>query len=233
MSERRYSDEELSRIFELAASSEPAGKEEVSAPRQIEGEGFTLAELQDIGREAGLEPARIAEAAAAMEASRGSLTLPRRTAWGMPVAVGRVVALPRAPTDREWEMLVAELRNTFNARGRVRSDGNLRTWANGNLVAAVEPTESGYRLRLGTLKGDAMALNAMGVGGLALGAFQLLSGGSPEMLDAMLFGGMGLAALFTNVVRLPRWAQTREQQMDYIASRIPAILRSGPKTDGS
>ena len=77
----------------------------------------------------------------------------------MPIAVGRTLPLPRPLTDREWGMLVTDLRETFGATGRVGEDGNARYWRNGNLHAFVEPAEGGYRLRLGTVKGNAIALN--------------------------------------------------------------------------
>jgi hypothetical protein len=226
MSEQRYSDEEVREIFARAASSEA-----LTPPRSSRRDGFTLAELQSIGREAGLEPSRVAEAAASLDAQRG--TLPRRTSWGMPVGVGRVIDLPRAPTDREWEMLVAELRTTFGARGRVTSQGGLREWSNGNLVAAVEPTESGYRLRLGTLKGDAALLNTLGVAGLALGAFEFLQSGMLEIFDPLLFGALGMGALLANIVRLPRWADRREQQMEHIAGRASALLTPRGRIEGA
>jgi hypothetical protein len=222
MAEQRYSDDEVREIFERAAS-----KERLTAPRTSEPDGFTLGELQSIGREAGLDPARIAEAASSLEARRGAL--PRRTTWGMPVAVGRVVDLPRAPTDREWEMLVAELRNTFGARGRASSQGNLREWRNGNLVVAVEPTESGYRLRLGTMKGDAGVMNVMGVVGMAVAAASMLPASVVDGSEALVFGAMGIVALVANYVRLPRWADKREQQMEYVAGRVQGMLRSDPK----
>ena len=245
MSEQRYSDEEVRKIFDLAASTEPAGPEEASAPSERStDEGFTLAELQDIGREAGLEPDRIAKAAAALRSRPGvgvsaAVSMPRQTAWGMPVAVGRIVELPRAPTDREWEMLVAELRNTFQARGRARSDGGLREWVNGNLVAAVDPSETGYRLRMSTLKGNAMLLNVAGVGSLAMALWTAMRGGSgPIGTDAdasavMMFALIGIVALVVNYVRMPRWADTREQQMEHVAGRITDIMSSAALPEGS
>lgn len=93
----------------------------------------------------------------------------------MPISVGRSVTLPRAPTDREWEQLVGELRETFHASGKDRSQGDLRQWTNGNLHAYVEPTEDEYRLRLGTRKGNAAALNLIGITGILVGLIMLVS----------------------------------------------------------
>jgi hypothetical protein len=68
-------------------------------------------------------------------------------AAGLPIGVGRTVELDRPRSDSDWERLVADLRETFEARGMVRYDGPFRQWTNGNLQALIEPTPSGHRLR--------------------------------------------------------------------------------------
>jgi hypothetical protein len=143
------------------------------------------------------------------------------------------VELPRAPTDREWELLLAELRQTFGAHGKEVSHGELRAWRNGNLHAYVEPTESGQRLRLGTTKGDAVSMGWLGIGGLLAGlvmfVFALLFGeGADGVEAALLFAAMGIFVLAVNALRLPRWAQEREEQMEYIATRARALIRPAP-----
>jgi hypothetical protein len=222
--ERTFREEEVAEIFEAAARRGP-GSTALTSP-----EGLTLAELQAIGREVGLAPAHIAEAAAAVELRRGAL---RRNDLGMTVSVGRTVDLPRAPTDREWEMLVADLRETFRARGRVGTRGDVREWNNGNLHAYVEPTLDGYRLRLGTTKGDAVGLNRMGATGLVVALvsllFMFLTGALPESAFVpMLLSAMGGAALAYNALRLPGWAQEREAQMERVAARAKVLLGAAP-----
>src|SRR5437870_10699022 len=88
---------------------------------------------------------------------------------GLPIGVGRSVDLDRALSDPEWERLVADLRDTFDATGRMRQDGAFRQWTNGNLQAVLEPTDIGHRLRLRTGKGDAVAflMGGLAIGGLA------------------------------------------------------------------
>ena len=183
-----------------------------------------------------MEPSRIAHAAAALDTQRE--VLPRRKVLGMPVSVGRIVELERAPTDREWELLVAECRHTFGARGKVTSHGGLREWTNGNLHVCVEPSDAGHRLRLGTLKGNAMEVNTMGFIGLAMGAVMLgvvlLKGGAMD--DFFIFGvfaAMGAGALAFNALRLPRWAREREEQMEFIAGRARALIGEESKTEDS
>jgi len=221
--ERRYGEEEIAEIFEAAARERGPGGRALSPAG-----GLSLAELQAIGGEVGIAPERIADAAAALDVRRGAVS--RRRYLGMPVAVGRTVDLPRAPTDREWELLVAELRETFGAHGQDGSRGGLRAWTNGNLHAYVEPTENGHRLRLGTMKGDAAPLGWLGLTGLVMGlamlVMLLLSGEVEEEAAVALFlAVMGAAAIGANALRLPRWAGEREEQMEYIATRARALIR--------
>jgi hypothetical protein len=231
MDERRYGDEEVARIFETASSPQAPGRQTSAS-----GSGLSLAELQAIGAEVGIEPERIAHAAAALEV-RGHAA-PRRTQLGVPVAVGQTVELPRAPTDREWELLLAELRETFGAHGKDVSRGELRAWRNGNLHAYVEPTESGQRLRLGTVKGDAVSIGWLGIGGLLAGLAMLVVAllfgeGSDGVETALLFAAMGIFALGLNALRLPRWAQEREEQMEYIATRARTLICPAPEPAAS
>jgi hypothetical protein len=184
--------------------------------------------MQGIGREVGLDPTAVANAAAVFDTK--TLRARRRRSFGMPIEAGRIVPLPRAPTDGEWEQLVAELRGTFRATGKLRSHGNLREWYNGNLHAWIEQTEAGYRLRLGTLKGDARGVNALGVTGIVTSAIMsgalAISGALPEAIFVpVVFGFAGIGAFVANLVRLPRWASQREQQMEHIATRAAAIVK--------
>ncbi len=227
--ERRYAEEEIAEIFEIAAEPRDAGGRAVPAAH-----GLTLAELQAIGREVGVPPERIAEAASALDLRRGALA--RGTFLGIPLSVGRIVELPRAPTDREWELLVAALRQTFNAQGKVRSSGGLREWTNGNLHANVEPTEDGYRLRMGTVKGEAVAINRAAIAMLLLGVVMLLvlvlTGQLAEDVAVpLILGGMGAAGFAYNAVRLPGWALEREKQMEYVASRARMLLADAPAAE--
>jgi hypothetical protein len=220
MNERRYTNAEVRRIIELATS------QALARPRSESAEGLTLPEVQSIGSEVGVDPAAVARAAATLDAGLGT---PLRRSLGMPIEVGRVIPLPRAPTDEEWDRLVTELRTTFRAQGRVSVQGGLREWRNGNLHASVEPAAGGYRLRLGTVKGDAQGLNALGATGLLAGAAvfvsMMLSG---EIAGAVfvpaIFGTAGISAFLANMIRLPRWADQRTDQMDHIIERAHTIV---------
>lgn len=220
MTQRRYDEAEVAAIFERAART-PTGPREPSPP-----DGMTLAELQAIGREVGIPAESIARAARTVE-GQAPAPPPARTFLGVPVGVAHTVQLDRRLSDEEWEHVVVDLRQTFDARGTVRSQGRLRQWTNGNLQALVEPTAAGDRIRLRTVKGDARAM--LGVGATLLGTSlaALLAGVTQAApLDATALTAMsaiglaGVGTMAATALRLPRWARTRRRQMEEIAERL-------------
>lgn len=222
MTKRRYGDEEVREIFSLATTGD---MHDQSLP--LESGGLTLDELQRIGQEAGIEPALVAQAAEKLDA-RGR-PAPVQRALGLPIGVSRVVDLPRAPTDREWEQLISQFRTTFGVQGHATTSGGLRQWSHGNLHISVEPTAQGEQLRLSTRNEAAVALNGFGilVGGMSVltGAAAAAAGKPDKALIVLgVFGGMALAAFATNLFRSPRWAREREQQMGAIAEHAVKLL---------
>lgn len=222
MTERRYKDEEVRRIFELAATQKGTG---FASPPAAE--GLTLAEMQSVALEVGIEPNAVARAAISLDAPAAK---PLRTSLGIPIEVRRTVPLPRPMTDREWEQLVTELRSTFQARGTLTAHGSLREWANGNLSAVVEPAETGSQVTLRTLKGSALGVNAMSVGtaiasGIGL-TFALVAATVTPILTPLLLGAAAAGTYGVNAMNVGRWRRARAQQMTYIAGRIKAIMGS-------
>ena len=211
--ERRYTEAEVDRILERAADRSVALSRQGPAD-----EGLTLGEIQDIGREVGIAPDLVADAASALDRPGGI----RRT-WGLPLSVHRTVLLPRELTEGEWEHLVADLRTTFAARGRLEGHGGLRQWTNGNLHALLEPSEGGQRLRLGTTKGSAQSFLATGVGLLTMALVMVVVSaliGTANLSGSLFLAVMGLGSLGVGALQLPGWARTRQVQMDAIAERL-------------
>jgi hypothetical protein len=219
--ERRYSEDEVRAIVERATLQ--------ASERTASSDGLTLAELQAIGQEVGLSPEQIVAAAESLDGSRPE---PRRNLLGMPVAVQRTVHLPRLLTEEEWELLLVELRTTFQARGRDGSRGNLREWRNSNLYAYAEPLPDGSRIRLGTAKGNAPILNGIGVVSGLMAVFMATTlavtgeaAAGTALLPIVLNGAVSLAAFVSNAIRLPRWARTREAQMEHVIDRARELVR--------
>jgi hypothetical protein len=220
--ERRFTESEVEAIFERATSDEAARALPPSTP-SAPSDGLTLSELQDIGTQVGIPPERIAEAAQAL-AARVPSPAPL-TFLGAPRSVSRIVRLPRALTDTEWGRLVADLRQTFAAQGRIQAHGALRSWSNGNLQVHVEPDGTGFRLRMQTLRGD--TYSRVFVGGTALlmsGVLALENVREGGLVMAAAIGLAGLGQLVYLRLSLPRWAATRAAQMDAIAERVQRLL---------
>lgn len=222
--QRRYDDDEVAEILARATEGHDMRPAEAERVRQ----GLTLEQLQEIGSEVGIAPARIAEAARALE-RRADAPAPR-TFLGAPRSVARTVPLPRSLSSEEWERLLAELRSTFGAIGKVTAHGSLRTWNNGNLQAHVEPDGAGgWRLRMQTLKGDATAFGGTGgvftLIGLLLMVLAVMRSGDPgEMVMGLAFMLVGLGQLGYVRLTLPGWAEERASQMESIAERLPGLL---------
>jgi hypothetical protein len=224
--ERRYTDDEVAAILQAASRPVPSREETADAALP---DGLTLAQLQEIGNEVGIAADRIAQAASAVE--RQLPPIPRRTDFGMPVSAAHVVEIPRPLTDREWQTVVADLRHTFGARGKEGVNGDTRMWWNNNLHAVVELTGTGYRLRLGTLKADGFAMNRMGMAAIVMGIVVavMARGEAAAIPGIMSLGSVGVGAFLYNALRLPRWANLRERQMQAVAERTLALLGPAPK----
>lgn len=219
--ERRYQDHEIRQILDLAIGEEDGPAQSLPAV-----DGLTLRQLHEVGRDVGLLPDRITQAVATFE-GRGE-SVPRRTTLGLPTSVGRVVQLARNPSDREWELLIAELRTTFGVKGEVTSHGGLREWSHGTLHAFIEPTETGHRLRLAD---SSVAVGGIVLGGLAV-AFGLLilvvllGKDDPGFRLAVpaFFSLLGGSLAAGSAISLPRWARKQEQRMEHIGRRAVSLL---------
>jgi hypothetical protein len=227
--ERRYEDHEIRQILDLAIGEEHGSAQSLTAV-----DGLTLRELQEVGREVGVPPDRITQAAATFEGRGESVS--RATSLGLPTSVERVVTLPRNPSDREWELLVAELRTTFGGKGEMTSHGGLREWTHGRVQVFIEPTETGYRLRL-TDANAALGGMVLGGGLLAFAVLilvVLLGRDDPGARLAVpaffsLFGG-GLIA--GSAISLPKWARRQKNRMEHMCRHAVSLLATPEPNDG-
>lgn len=221
MNERRYSDAEVAAIFERATKVQQSDSRQLPAP-----EGLTLEQVQEIGREVGIQPEHIARAAHALTHS-GRETA--RHFLGLPIGVGRTVDLGRALSHEEWERLVVDLRETFDARGVQRAEGSFRQWTNGNLQALLEPTASGHQLRLRTTKGEARGMLTTGLmlvavaAGVALASI-MRGNADPGSISSMATLSVGGIAMFaTAAFSVPGWARLRRAQMAAVVERLTSL----------
>lgn len=223
MADRRYSDDEISEIFRRATEVQERAPQRQLPPS----EGMSLAELQSIGREAGIAPDLVAQAARELDQP----ALPRvSSAFGIPTGVARTVQLERRLTDDEWDALVVRLRDTFNARGTITVQGAFRTWSNGNLHVLVEPNGEGQIVRFRTTHGNSRSFMITGVVMTAVTA-TILAVAAATGLDALNNAIDNVGSIFIigaslfgiGALQLPRWRKTRREQMDELAERLLRI----------
>lgn len=219
MGDRRYSDDEVSAIF--ARATEVRDVEPKALARS---EGMSLADLQAIGKEAGISPELIRRAARELDQPAPP---PVQTLLGIPIGAAHTVELQRELSDREWELFVVQLRETFDARGKVSSHGSFRQWQNGNLQVLVEPSASGHRVRFRTVRGELRDL--FRVGGAMLAAFtlatllvsftnpakavKLISILGPLLAVGGVVGGVRLFGI-------PGWRRMRSEQMKRLGDSL-------------
>lgn len=225
MTERRFSDSEVAQIFERATTGHAVQDTRMA-------ERMTLAELQRIGREVGIPAEQIARAALSLSPGEAK---PTQRLLGFTTGVEHVVHLERRLTEEEWERFVVEVRETFDARGRMTSEGSLRQWSNGNLQVLLEPTAGGQRVRFRTVKGTAPGTVG---GGLAIGTAgvigeitAVLTGAGDDLGLVASFGvlcALGIGMVATTALRLPRWAGTRKAQMEDLGARVVAMALEPP-----
>lgn len=228
MADRRFNEEEVAAIFRQATEAQHTPERQLPS-----GEGLTLAELQDIGRQVGIAPELVVRAAASVGAA-GSAT--SRKFFGLPIGVGRTIDLDRKLSEDEWERLVVDLRETFGARGTVRQDGSFRQWTNGNLQVLLEPTANGHRVRLSTASGYARAWMMGGLLSLGIATVATIAAvvGGPSVAHLSWAAEMGVIAagqFAFGASRLPRWSRLRRKQMKEISGRLSLAPTSLPSQD--
>lgn len=242
MTERHYDDDEVREILARATEVREAGSALPALPAGHPSEdgstyGLTLAEVQDVAGEAGIPPARIAEAAATLDVQRSNLPAPV-TQLGVPVSTAHMVHLPRMLTAGEWDRFVVRLRDTFDAPGAVLTEGSLQTWYNGHLKVLLEPLEDGARLRFqsihSTSKGHLDGAIALGVSaaflGLMFGAVSMF-GGKPVPIGLYLMtGALGVSApVFWALGRstAEKWLPQRRQQFLALGEEALDVVSDG------
>jgi hypothetical protein len=225
--ERRFNEAEIAAIIERATNwSEP--RRQPVPP----GAGLTLDQIQEIGREIGIAPNVIAGMADVVK--EGGTTVIERF-LGLPLRVERNVKLRRDFSEDEWDQVVADLREIFNAAGVLKEDGSLRQWSNGNLQVVLEVNAISQLIRLRTFKGNALVLLGAGLGicGAATAALvaTFLNNAATDrrlvtVLALMVVAGAAIVGV--TALSLGPWARRRREQMSEVAARVIALDRSQP-----
>lgn len=220
---RTYSQDEVAAILKEAYRLADGNAQE------NQGMGLTLAELESMAGEHGLDSATIRAAAARLDSVSEPETF--RTYAGVRWRVGHRAMLSGTLSDAQWAAIVADCREQFQAQGAQTVEAGHRVWRNGNLFVSAEPTVDGARtvLHMGSRNDTIPGLMGGGLSPLILCLIFLtlaLTGVEPDLLiTAGILAPIGLGLVGAGVFVGRNWIQDRERQMALIADR--AISRSG------
>ena len=130
---------------------------------------------------------------------------------------------------------IARVRETFDARGTMTSEGSLKQWSSGNLQVLLEPTDAGHRVRFKTVKGSAPWTLSGGI----LASIVSVIGETTAVLTGVahdvglvasfgVLGAIGIGAVATTAFRLTRWVTARTDQMEELGARASAMALEPP-----
>jgi hypothetical protein len=239
----RFDDAEIRRILARAADRQEQADRALPAAsagsRSGTEPGLSLAELQEVAGEAGIDAAHVV--AAAREVQLSTAVAPERYRFvGIPMELVERRIVPGHLADREWERIVGEFRSAFRTPGTTNSFGDVREWFSsgaGTTGAPVrlrlDPGEDGIEVSLrqstksardvplalgwtfgsmGAVFGLIVAVGSLDPGAAALPAlFGVLSGGS-------FLGGRWAAR---------RWARRQSARFSRLLDRVELIARGG------
>lgn len=238
----RFQDDEIRRI--LARAAERQEQAERALPAADAGSaagpepGLTLAELQEVAGEVGIASTHVQAAAREVRMRTGGevthypfLGIPRET------LDHRVV--PGAPTEREWERIVEELRREFRVPGVTNTFGDVREWWSSSLSTVggvrlrIEPGEDGTEVTLRRSNAHlsqlthALGWTFAGMAGMFGGivATGVLEPGA--VAAPILFGTLSVATFLVGRVASRQSARKERRRFARILDRIDLIARGG------
>lgn len=172
--QKRYSEKEVARLLRRAAELQrelPGGRDP--------DEGFTLAELEDVAAEAGIDPRYLRRAAAELEAA-GAPTLWSKV-LGAPPAFAVERTVPGELPPAAFEHLIPVISSATLGQGTASSVGKTLTWSSRS-----DTNTSSQQVLISSRNGETLVRIEERLGGLAGAWFGGLMGG--------VGGGIGIGA---------------------------------------
>lgn len=193
------------------------------------GEGLTLKELQQVGAEAGIDPAYIAAAAAELDRPVRSEKVSALAGGPKHLQVERVV--PGIVSEETWMVMVEELRRRFGKPGIAGQVGPVREWtpASDSTVRVTLRPEGGMtRLSVAqSLKEEAEIgpTLAIAFGGIALLLTVLMTAVSKQdLLLVLAFSAvLALVSLLGGRFFFSAHAQKQERTLEAVLDRLEII----------
>jgi len=225
---RRYSEKEVGRLLRRATEMQRA------EPTADNPEGLTLAELQEIAQEAGIDPGMLQQAAVELE-THGVPTFATRVA-GAPIEIRLERLIPGEFPAEDLDELIPLIQTATAGQGMASAVGGTLSWASRS-----ESNTSSQQVLITSKDGHTLIRIEEGVGGLAAGLFGGIMGGVGGGVGLGVGGALGgllgsvaLAVAFPVAVlggsyvlarkifvtQVQRRQKAAETLMDHLAERI-------------
>lgn len=231
---RRYSEKEAGRILRTAAEMQRA------EPSAADPFGFSLAELEEVAREAGIDPAVVRRAASQLDVSR-SASLGSALAGG-PLSIRLETELPGEYPAERFDALVPLIQNASPWQGHAGVVGKSLTWsaradsntsslqvlvvaAEGRTLIRAEERLGGF---VGALFGGVVAGGGVGAG-VGIGAGVGAALGSPLFIfgfPLLIIGGTYYASRAFYAAHVKRERGRLQTLVDQLATHASQVIRN-------
>jgi hypothetical protein len=216
---KKFSSHEVDEILRRAA--------QLQSQRQIgqdKREGWSLHQVQRLGTEAGLDPHLVAKAAMESRGQTGKFYL-----LGAPHELCVQRTIQGELSEKDWQGIVLELRETFCRRGNAMVSAVRREWASGNSLGpvnlSVTRTEGGTQLKLLADYSGGFGLTAVAAAAIASFSSILLFETSFDLLP--LFWPIGLFGFIYGIrASVGMWWRRRRSFLQKLLERIEENLSS-------
>lgn len=221
-SRRIYSDTEISRIIKRAAELQ-----QETGRRDAGGRGISIAELEQMALELGLDPAHIRQAVA--ELGSGDDSHSKFSLLGRTLIEARRLAKGEM-SEREWEKMVQEVRRTFGFTGETGKLGQALEWKTSDreLVryqVTASPRDEGTDIQIVSRRDSAAFL--IYFISVVFGLSSALAVAAPSFsnpVELLAAGGILAGALTTARLLLAGWTRTQKRMINRLIARLESIV---------
>jgi len=231
---RRYSEKEAGRILRRAAEMQRA------EPSAADPSGFSLAELEEVAREAGIDPAVVRRAASQLDVSRSESVSSALAGGPLSIRVEREVP-GEYPAER-FDTLVPMIQNVSPWQGHAGVVGKSLTWsaradsntsslqvlvaaADGRTLIRAEERLGGF---VGALFGGVVAGGGVGAG-VGIGAGVGAAIGSPLFMfgfPLLIVGGTYYGARLLYAAHVKKERDRLQTLVDQLAAQASEVIRN-------
>jgi hypothetical protein len=196
---RRYTDQEVTLVIKRAAELQAQESERIESRTS----GLSLGELEQVAREAGLDPALVRRAATELD-TRNS-TAPHSQWVGAPTVITIERTVQGEVSTDEYEAIVEEIRRAFNDNGFVSTLGRSLAWTSLSDGAGRRRGGHSINITVSPRNGNTVIRAEESLRGVAGGLFGGLMGGIGGGTTGASIG-VGLGVFHSAVIAGGMWA---------------------------